>query len=132
MKTSTDPRHLKRIKLFKQLYAYSFSNKPQLPPSIKIIINNQEEIDNIITIHAPEWPVEKLNKVDLAILRLAIYELIVAKKNPPKVIIDEAVELAKRYGTETTSKFINGVLGSIIKLDLKSKKKQKKEKKNHD
>jgi len=62
---------------------------------------------------APTWPVEKLNKVDLAILRLAIYELKIKKKTPPKVIIDEAVELAKKYGADNSSKFVNGALGSL-------------------
>jgi len=58
----------------------------------------------------------KLNKVDLALLRLAIYELKIEKTTPPKVVIDEAIELAKVYGSQSTPKFINGVLGSIIKL----------------
>jgi len=60
------------------------------------------------------WPVDKLNKIDLAILRLAIYEL-ERKKTPPKVIIDEAVELAKEFGGENSPSFINGVLGTIYK-----------------
>lgn len=103
MKTTPDPRHLKRIKRFKRLYADSFSPKSFDPL-----------IDKIITQNAPDWPVNKLNKVDLAILRLAIAELIL-KENPPKVIINEAVEIAKTYGTVKTSKFVNGVLANLVK-----------------
>jgi N utilization substance protein B len=56
-----------------------------------------------------------LNKIDLAILRLAVFELIIENSQPPKVIIDEAVELAKEFGSESSSKFVNGVLGTILK-----------------
>ena len=60
------------------------------------------------------WPVDKLNKIDLAILRLAIYEL-ENLEVPPKVVIDEAVELAKEFGSENSPSFVNGVLGTIYK-----------------
>lgn len=110
MKTAADPRHLKRIKLFKHLYSGSFSGKKFDP-----------KIDKIIAQNAPDWPVNKLNKVDLAILRLAIRELTGNKGAPAKVIIDEAIEIAKTYGTAKTPKFINGVLGSIVKNEIKLK-----------
>ena len=58
---------------------------------------------------------DKINKIDLAILRLAVYELLVEKTQPPHVIIDEAIELAKEYGNESSSSFVNGALGNIIK-----------------
>ncbi len=103
MKTGSDPRHLKRIKLFKKLFASSFKDK-RFDPAI----------DALISANAPEWPVNKLNKVDLAILRLAIGELKNNPVVPPKVVIDEAIEISKTYGTDKTPKFINGVLGSII------------------
>jgi len=64
---------------------------------------------------APEWPLEQINKIDLAILRLAIWELTIKQKEPPKVIIDEAIELGKTYGSEKSSSFINGVLGTVFK-----------------
>lgn len=73
------------------------------------------EIDEIIEKCASEWPISKINKIDLAILRLAIYELAFPTKTPPKVIIDEAVELAKEFGSENSPAFINGVLGTVIK-----------------
>lgn len=104
MKTASDPRHQKRIRLFKKMFATGFKD-----------IRHDPAIDALITRHAPDWPVEKLNKVDLAILRLAIAELTGTKKISPKIIIDEAIEIAKTYGTAKTPKFINGVLNSIIK-----------------
>ena len=72
------------------------------------------ELDSQIQAAATDWPIDKLNRIDLAILRLAVYEL---KKGeaPPKVVIDEAVELGKEYGSENSSSFINGVLGTIYK-----------------
>jgi N utilization substance protein B len=81
---------------------------------VKAILKKKVKIDNLITEAAPAWPIDKLNKIDLAILRLAVYEL-EYEKTPPKVVIDEAVELAKEYGSESSSSFINGVLGTIYK-----------------
>jgi len=118
MKTASDPRHLKRIKLFKSLFSVGF--KQVKKKSIQPIINQLPQIDKIIEKCAPDWPVQKLNKVDLAILRLAIFELNYDKKNPQKVIIDEAIELAKEFGTNKTSKFVNGVLGAIVKSNEKN------------
>lgn len=76
----------------------------------------KEKLDGIVMEHAPAWPVEKLNRVDLAILRLAIFELR-EKREPVKVIIDEAVELAKEFGSEGSPAFVNGVLGAIVKKE---------------
>ncbi len=106
MKRVGDPRHIERIKRFKKLFDKSFK-KTKFDP----------EIDAIIAKNAPDWPIEKLNKVDLAILRLAIGELKSNKKVPPKVVIDEAIEIGKTYGSTATPKFINGVLGALIKND---------------
>ena len=80
----------------------------------KEIIEKVNEIDQIITENAPKWPLDKINKVDLSILRCAFWELIF-QETPPKVVIDEAIELAKEFGTESSSSFINGVIGSAIK-----------------
>jgi transcription termination factor NusB len=130
MKTSQDPRHKKREKIIKKLYEWSFSNGSKTPPLIKNILKGQKTIDKVISESAPEWPVEKLNKVDLAILRLAVWELLIERKKPVKVVIDEAIELGKEYGAESSSKFINGVLGTVVKKHLKKKllKKQDKDK----
>ena len=72
-----------------------------------------EEIDKIITSHAPQWPIEQIKLVDLQILRMAIFEGFLAKITPPKVAIDEAIEVARDFGGEVSSKFVNGVLVAI-------------------
>lgn len=115
MKKSLDPRHLKRIGIMQQLFSDSFKNKRQnvQNPDIIGIYKNQEGIDNLIEGSAPQFPIKKIARVDVAILRLAVYELMIAKKEPFKVIIDEAVELAKEFGSASSSSFINGVLGTI-------------------
>lgn len=88
-------------------------HKQRISKNAKNIFSKRGLIDEFIKKAAPEFPVDKINKVDLAILRLAVYELIVEKKEPPKVIIDEAIELAKEYGGDTSPQFINGALGNI-------------------
>lgn len=115
MKNPLDPRHKKRQKLVEDLFKLDF-HKQRVLPDTKNIILKQKLIDKTIEESAPEFPIDKINKTDLAILRLAVYELLIEKKQPPKVIIDEAVELAKEYGGDTSPAFINGVLGNIIKL----------------
>jgi len=112
MKTSQDPRHLARIRLIEKLFSYSFGNI-QDTEDIAPILADITKIDDLIQKAAPEWPVNKISKIDLAILRLSVYDLLIDKKNPVKVTIDEAVELAKSLGNESSPKFINGVLGTI-------------------
>jgi len=83
------------------------------------------DIDAIVALHAPKWPVDKINRVDLSILRLAIFELLFSQQlTPPKVIIDEAIEIGKEYGNESSGSFINAVLGSILKDKNDSPKNQ--------
>jgi transcription antitermination protein NusB len=113
MKTPNDPRHQKRINQMQKLFTYSFKPDPQ--EDIQTIIDALPTIDTQIRESAPEWPLDKIAKIDLAILRLSTYELSITKSEPPKVIIDEAVELAKSYGNEHSAQFVNGVLGSILK-----------------
>lgn len=112
MKTSKDPRHRRRIRLVQRLFASSFT---QTKRSRSPISQALPAIDKKILGAAPQWPVEKIAKIDLAILRLAIWELTVVKKEPPKVVIDEAVELAKEFGNDKSPNFVNGVLGTILK-----------------
>jgi len=114
MQTSTDPRHLKRREVVKTLFAETFTSQPNPSELIQKIHKQKTKIDKLIKNAAPQWPIDKLNKMDLAILRLAVYEL-ENEETPPKVVIDEAVELAKEYGSESSSSFINGVLGTIYK-----------------
>jgi N utilization substance protein B len=80
------------------------------------VIANRESIDEKIEIYAPAWPIEQISVIDRNILRLAIFEIIIDNKVPVKVAINEAVELAKLFGTDNSSKFVNGVLGSVSAL----------------
>jgi N utilization substance protein B len=114
MKTKADPRHQKRIEMMKFLFSLSFANAGQnAPVKYRHFLAKQPEIDQLIVSCAPEWPLDQINRIDLAILRLAIHELITTT-TPHKVVIDEAVELAKEYGSENSSKFVNGVLGTAL------------------
>lgn len=113
MKTSTDPRHKNRVLKVQALYSYSFQTKS--PKIIAPIINALSSLDILISASAPEWPLDNINRIDLAILRVATYELLHESKIPPKVAIDEAVEIAKTYGSDHSPSFINGVLGNILK-----------------
>ena len=76
------------------------------------VLARQEELDAFISRHAPLWPVEQLAAVDRAILRLGLYELREGSPTPPLVAINEAVELAKAYGGESSGRFVNGLLGA--------------------
>jgi transcription antitermination protein NusB len=113
MKTASDPRHKNRVTLVQHLFSAQFQQKPD--HVTRDIWKKLPEIDPLITEAAPEWPIAKLNPIDLAILRLAIYELTIDKKAPFKVIIDEAIELAKAYGSSNSPGFINGALGKLVK-----------------
>lgn len=88
------------------------------------VIENLSKIDKIIEKSAPQWPVSQISVIDRNILRIGIYELLFGNKEeaPPKVVINEAIELAKSFSGETSKKFINGVLGTIYKGTVKSKK----------
>ena len=113
MKNPLDPRHKKRQRLVEDLFRKDFHDQP-IDLKALDIFSHIGFIDKNIQKAAPDFPIEKINKADLAILRLAIYELLIEKKQPPKAIIDEAIELAKEYGGETSPSFINGALGNIV------------------
>jgi N utilization substance protein B len=83
----------------------------------KGVMENKDTLDQIIVKTAPEWPLDQINILDRNILRLGLYELIYGNKEevPPKVAINEAIELAKNFGGESSRKFINGVLGTVYK-----------------
>lgn len=116
MKTAADPRHRLRVRMMQALFALSFTGGKKGKENVSRILKLLPQIDTIISQAAPERPVDKIAKIDLSILRLAVFELTVEKKEPPKVIIDEAVELAKAYGGEGSAPFINGALGNIYSL----------------
>lgn len=133
-------RHLGRIVAMQTLYEYDFrGGKASDAPLAEIqernlnefrdsiedtvfvedlidgVTQHQTDIDAIIAPAAPEWPVEQIARVDKAILRIGVYELMIKRDVPPKVAINEAVELAKAFGGENSSKFVNGVLGTIYR-----------------
>jgi len=80
------------------------------------VLQNKEKIDQHIKNFAPVWPVEQIPIVDRNILRLAIFEILLDNSVPVKVAINEAVELAKMFGSDSSPRFVNGVLGSVSAL----------------
>jgi len=132
-------RHLSRSIVMQSLYEWDFSGKKadlkkiveknikEFGPGlgdvsfvwqlITGIIQKLFHINKIIEKAAPEWPIEQINIVDRNVLRIGLYELLYVKKEevPPKVAINEAIELAKSFGGESSGKFINGVLGTVYK-----------------
>ncbi len=131
-------RHLARSIAMQALFEWDFRNKPEdtLPNIIdrdlkefgpglaetefaKTIIEevkkNMVEIDAIIEKYAPQWPIDQITIIDRNVLRIGIYELKFNNEVPPKVAINEAIELAKNFGGPSSGKFVNGVLGAIYK-----------------
>lgn len=82
---------------------------------VKGVLSNRSEIDGYIVKYAPEWPLEQITYIDRNVLRIGIYEMLFDQDIPSRVAINEAIELAKAYGGASSSKFVNGVLGSIYK-----------------
>ncbi len=84
---------------------------------VKGVVEHMDEIDRVIERAAPEWPLAQIAVIDRNALRIGLYELLYADKNevPPKVAINESIELAKNYGGPNSGKFINGVLGTVFK-----------------
>ncbi len=136
-------RHLCRIIALQSLYEYDFRNSLEIEELttdidevlarnievykdaveesdfitdlVKGTLKNEKKIDEMIVPAAPEWPIDQIAKIDKAILRMSLYELLIKRDVPPKVAINEAVELAKEFGGDNSSKFINGVLGTIFR-----------------
>ena len=79
------------------------------------VSKHAERLDNEIQPVAPEWPISQIARMDKIVLRIGLYELQEENDVPPKVVINEAVELAKAFGSENSSKFINGVLGTLLR-----------------
>lgn len=111
-----DSRHFKRIKIVQEIYSLFFNPHENISLKSKEIVSNQETIDNLIKKAAPKYEIDKISKVDVAILRLAIYELLIEKKEPLKVVINEAIEIAKDMSSEKSPGFINAVLGKVLEL----------------
>lgn len=144
MKSINDPRHNARRLVLGTLFCALHTNvdsdacleltKELLTPEnidesltkkiISGIKKHQHEIDGIIEKCAPEWPIEKISKVDLIVLRIAVFEILYDAEAPDKVVIDEAVELAKEFGNDTSGKFVNGVLGTVVDIKVSIQKEQ--------
>ena len=75
---------------------------------------NQEWLDSLIARYAPEWPVNQIAIIDRNVLRLAVFEILIGQDTPVKVAINEAVELAKQFGSDSSGRFVNGVLGTLV------------------
>lgn len=100
---------------------------------MKGVLEKEKDIDLIIEKAAPDWPIDKISVMDRNILRIGLYELLFSERSqvPPKVAINEAIELAKTFGGETSSKFVNGVLGAVYKeMGEPGKEETSKDKKN--
>lgn len=95
-------------------YADSVDDDDFVRELAKGIDKKASELDKILQPIAPEWPLNQISRIDHMILRLGAYELQSGQDVPPKVVINEAVELAKAFGGENSSKFINGVLGTVL------------------
>ncbi len=133
-------RHLSRSIVLQSLYQWDFSGKnpkrlegivekniKEFGPGLKDetfiwqlingIVSKLSDIDKVIEKAAPEWPIEQITIVDRNVLRIGLYELLYTDKKevPPKVAMNEAIELAKTFGGESSGKFINGVLGTVYK-----------------
>ncbi|MDA1317115.1 MAG: transcription antitermination protein NusB [bacterium] len=122
-----DPRHTIRLHTVQNLFAISFSpdESKKVPPFKKNglyleVLKNESEVNKHISKHAPKFPLDRIARIDLCILQLALYELLILKKDPTKVIINEAIELAKELGNDRSFAFINAVLGSVVdEIELK-------------
>lgn len=144
-------RHLSRSIVMQSLYEWDFGGKKaeslkniveknikEFGPGLEDesfvwklttgIVKKLPQIDKIITKTAPEWPIEQITIIDRNVLRIGLYELLYEDKSevPPKVAINEAIELAKNFGGESSGKFINGVLGTVYKTIENKNDKQDK------
>jgi N utilization substance protein B len=107
-------------------YEETIEDKVFIEELVRGVNAKQDELDDAIRPVAPEWPIEQIARMDRAILRIGVYELLFGGEVPPKVAINEAVELAKAFGGDNSSKFINGVLGTILRNKEESPAKPKK------
>jgi N utilization substance protein B len=110
-------------------YKETIDDKKFIESLVGGVSSQRQKIDDIITPVAPEWPIEQIARMDRTVLRIGVYELMFEVGVPPKVAINEAVELAKAFGGENSSKFVNGVLGTVLRqIEEKPKKSPAKKK----
>ncbi len=98
-------------------YAPKLTDKDFAYTTLKGVLDNREKIVKIIQEHAPQWPVDKIARVDRAILEVGVFEIVFSSDVPPVVAINEAVEIAKKFGDDSSHKFINGVLSNVMKKE---------------
>lgn len=128
-------RHLSRIIIVQALYEWDFRKDSDVAAiaqrgidtfahevdeqfvldAVRGVSERTAELDELISSYAPEWPLEQIAVIDKTLLRASVYELLYVDGTPPKVVINEAVELAKMFGGESSAKFVNGVLGSVYR-----------------
>lgn len=110
-----DKRHLRRMKVVQSLYRdfFTLNSDDDRDDIIDQIYKHKQTLDDYIDEFAKIHTAEDLAKVDLAILRLAVYELLIEKNTPPKVVINEAVDLAKEFGSDKSPAFVNAILGGL-------------------
>lgn len=96
-------------------YDDTIDDKEFIEKLVHGVAESESKLDDIIRPLAPEWPIEQIARIDRNILRIGVYELMSEPDVPPKVVINEAVELAKAFGGDNSSKFVNGVLGSVLR-----------------
>lgn len=126
MNEPLDPRHERRVELMQTLFALMFTGEADQDTTALLrledarqILAASEGLDEQLRQYAPERPLTEINQIDLAIMRLILHES-QTQQTPKKVLINEAVELAKAFGTETSPKFVNGVLGKALELTSKT------------
>jgi len=113
-------KDLKKIsKVIFENFAPQFDDHGFVEGVLQGVMDNLEDIDAYITKYATEWPLEQITIVDRNILRIGVYELLYDDDIPAKVAINEAIEIAKIFGSDSSGKFVNGVLGAIYKNMLK-------------
>lgn len=98
-----------------QRYSETIDDKDFIVKLVTGVSDDMKELDAVLQPLAPEWPLDQIARIDHIILWIGLYELINNADVPPKVVINEAVELAKSFGSDSSSKFINGVLGSAYR-----------------
>ena len=110
-------------------FAPGFDDHGFVMETVKGVFDNIDKLDGLITKYATDWPLEQITIVDRNILRIGAYELLCREDIPPRVAINEAIEIAKAFGGESSGKFVNGVLGAMFKNELTEEQKLRGEKK---
>jgi N utilization substance protein B len=143
-------RHLARTMAMQTLFTWDFNSRKQdlaeliknnfanfapgfddhgfVSETVKGVIDNIDKIDGLITKYATDWPLEQITIVDRNVLRIGAYELLCREDIPPRVAINEAIEIAKAFGGDSSGKFVNGVLGAMFKNELTEEQKLRGEK----